>query len=67
MIRPALLWGPGPLPVSAAILGLVRHPRDRALGALIRLANDIVVHGAAGVIRDIPQNVQSELSRHRNV
>ena len=56
MIHPQLLWGPGPLPVGATILGTVRHPRDRALGVLIRMATGIKVHGSAGVIRSIPQD-----------
>lgn len=51
-----MVWGPGPYPVGAESLGVIKHPVDGMMGVLFKLPTGILVHGAAGVIRSIGQN-----------
>ena len=50
-----MLWGPAPIPGKA--LGYVRHPENGLRGVAILLPSGQVVHGAAGVIRPLPNGV----------
>lgn len=65
-----LIWGPSPLPEGATVAGVIRHPRDGMLGVRITLASGAVVHGAAGVIRSLPdaemRRVMSRLGSARS-
>jgi hypothetical protein len=50
-----MIWGPGPYPAGSRALGIIRHPVDGMHGVAIYLVSGVIVHGAAGVIRSLPQ------------
>lgn len=50
-----MIWGPGPYPSGSKTLGIIRHPVDGAQGVAIWMPTGIMVHGAAGVVRSMPQ------------
>jgi hypothetical protein len=43
------------VPEGGKTLGVIRHPADDMVGALVRLPSDQLVHVAAGVVRSLPQ------------
>ena len=49
-----LLWGPGPLPQGAEVLGRVTRD-DGADGVLLRMPTGLYRQGAAGALRSLPQ------------
>jgi hypothetical protein len=51
-----MLWGPGPLPQGAALLGTVTRPNLEG-GALLRMPTGRLVQGNAGSLRTLPPDV----------
>jgi len=57
-----LYWGSAPLPAGAECLGEYNGGPGRR-GALIRLANGVLVQGNAGVIRTIPSESRRQATQ----
>ncbi len=53
-----MIWGPGPYPVGAKPLGIIRHPVDGMRGVAILLPSGIIAHGAAGTLRTLSPDAQ---------